>query len=372
MKERIYFLDWLRVAACFMVMVVHACECYYIGAEHPMTIHAGDAVWVTLIDSLFRASVPLFVMTSSYLLMPLQGDVSTFFRRRMTRVGIPALVWLTLYAVVPQYGSSWNDMPVADNLYQTLFNFPNAAGHLWFVYMLIGIYLLMPLLSPWLERVSRRGEEIFLGAWLLTTFVPYLRLLSPIEFKNIGLLYGEAGWTEFSAFHYISGFIGYVVLAHYIRTYLGSWSWRRTLTVALPLLTTGYAMTAGWFGGYLSTVTPTADGTLYDTYESLVDAETSWRFCTPNVAMMTFAYFMLFMKITCGKGAAYRVAADISRVSYGMYLVHIFVLTAAYRFISPHFPTPVSILLTALAAYIGSYIIAKLLSLLPGGKYLVG
>ncbi len=372
MKERIVFLDWLRVAACLMVIFVHACEFYYIGAEHPLTVRPGDGVWVTLIDSLFRASVPLFVMASSYLLVPLRGDTATFFRRRFVRVGVPAIVWLLLYAVVPQFGSPWSGQTVAENLRGLLFNFPPAAGHLWFVYMLAGLYILMPLLSPWLERVSRRGEELFLGAWLLTTFVPYLRLLSPAVFKDTGMLYGEAGWNEFSTFHYISGFVGYVVLAHYIRTYAGALSWRRTLSVALPLMAVGYAVTAGGFWYCLSTIEPAADGVLYDTYESLVDAETSWRFCTPNVAMTAVAWFLLFQKITCGSGAVYRIVGDISRLSYGMYLMHIFVLTAVYSLLTPHLTTPAAIVVIALVTYILSYALAKVLSLLPGGKYIVG
>ena len=37
-----------------------------------------------------------------------------------------------------------------------LFNFPDEGGHLWFVPMLAGLYILMPLLSPWAEEVSLR------------------------------------------------------------------------------------------------------------------------------------------------------------------------------------------------------------------------
>ena len=32
-NKRIVFLDYLRVVACFMVMVVHACECFYFGGD---------------------------------------------------------------------------------------------------------------------------------------------------------------------------------------------------------------------------------------------------------------------------------------------------------------------------------------------------
>ena len=52
------------------------------------------------------------------------------------------------------YALAWGE-PV-ENFRSLLLNFNYAAGHLWFVYMLVGIYLLMPMLSPWAERVGKR------------------------------------------------------------------------------------------------------------------------------------------------------------------------------------------------------------------------
>lgn len=60
-NSRIAFLDYLRIMACFMVMVVHAVEPFYF--DSGMNLHIAtksDAVWVALIDSAARACVPLF------------------------------------------------------------------------------------------------------------------------------------------------------------------------------------------------------------------------------------------------------------------------------------------------------------------------
>ena len=70
--QRIVFLDYLRAFACLTVIIVHSSEFFYIGSEHPLTIAPGDNLWVSIFDSMFRAAVPLFVMASSYLLVPLQ------------------------------------------------------------------------------------------------------------------------------------------------------------------------------------------------------------------------------------------------------------------------------------------------------------
>ncbi len=87
--NRIVFLDYLRVVACFMVILVHACEPFYLGGKGTYIANATDALWVTLIDSALRCAVPLFILTSSYLLFPLKVSTREFFARRLTRVFIP-------------------------------------------------------------------------------------------------------------------------------------------------------------------------------------------------------------------------------------------------------------------------------------------
>ena len=97
-NKRIVFLDYLRVVACFMVMVVHACECFYFGADGGLHYDsAADAFWATWIDSAVRACVPLFVIASSYLLFPVTKPTGEFFKRRLVRVVIPFVIWCALY-----------------------------------------------------------------------------------------------------------------------------------------------------------------------------------------------------------------------------------------------------------------------------------
>ena len=52
---RIVWIDWMRVAACFMVMVVHSVEPFYLGGEGSYILTPGDAFWSSLFDSLVRS-----------------------------------------------------------------------------------------------------------------------------------------------------------------------------------------------------------------------------------------------------------------------------------------------------------------------------
>lgn len=167
-QPRVVFLDYLRVIACFMVVLVHSCEFYYLGDGGVRFALPGDRAIVAWIDGALRESVPLFVMASSYLLVPISGSSLTFFKRRMSRVFVPFALWSVLYAVLPVLLGRI-DGDIMQRLGRLSYTFNDDSGHLWFIYMLIGVYLVMPVISPWLRQVSRRGELAFLGVWAVST-----------------------------------------------------------------------------------------------------------------------------------------------------------------------------------------------------------
>lgn len=362
--ERIVFLDYLRAAACFMVILVHCIEPFYLGGDGTYIASHDDACWVVFVNSFLRVAVPLFVMTSSYLLMPVTTDTTTFYRRRFQRVAIPFAIWSLLYAVVPMWGSG-GEIAVGNNLAQLSINLMWHSGHLWFVYMLIGIYLFMPILSPWLERVSKRGEEAFLLVWLFTTAVPFFRELAR-SIRGTAEVWGEASWNEFGLLYYFSGFVGYVVAAHYIRKYV-DWSTTKTLVVALPMIAAGYLATALPFYLQLPDSYP-----INDSIDLAVKLELSWDFTTTGAALMTLGVFLLF-KLIARPGKIYPAVLEISRLSYGVYLLHMFVLVAVFDIVKGWaLGTPLTMFLSAILTYIGSIVVTKLLSLLPKSKYIVG
>ena len=213
MGKRIVFLDYMRVIACFMVIMVHSCEFFFIDGANIGIRTPGDGFWVSVIDSAFRCSVPLFVIISAYLLVPISGAVSEFFKKRFVRVLVPFIVWSVLYATLPALWGAMDSADVVASLMRLAYNFNDASGHMWFIYMLIGLYLFMPVISPWLEKAGKRAEQLFLCLWFASSFFPYMRVF-------VGNVYGECYWNEFNLLWYFSGFLGYVVLAHYVRNYL--------------------------------------------------------------------------------------------------------------------------------------------------------
>jgi surface polysaccharide O-acyltransferase-like enzyme len=384
--ERVIWLDWMRVAACLMVIVVHATEPFYLGGDGSLILTRTDAFWASFFDSLVRACVPLFVIASSYLQFPLHYSSEEFFRRRAVRILVPFILWTVVYALV--WGS-----PV-QNFKDLLLNFNYAAGHLWFVYMLVGVYLLMPLLSPWAERVGRTELRIYLGLCLFTTVIPLLRDwvfgaptvvygVSGLPRQALFPLWGEASWNAYGVFYYLSGFVGYLLLGLYVRKFLGTWSWRKTLAVALPCFAAGFALS---FGGFLRRVWLTSGGEfpVGGLVEKAVWWETTWCNDTLGVALMAIAWVLLFRKIQASGGFYRRVTLPLSRAGYGMYLSHLLVLVPICTWVRGwlgsgdagilgFWTTPAEIVLSAVACFVvvgaGSIALQRIPKV---GKYIMG
>lgn len=326
--NREIWVDWMRVTACFMVMLTHCCEPFYLGGEGSLILTRSDALWVSVLNVLPRACVALFVVASSYLQFPLHYSTGEFFRRRAGRILIPFAFWSVVYALISaDPAGSFKDLAL---------NFNYSAGHMWFVYMLFGLYLLMPVLSPWAEKVSRKELRFYLGFCLLTTLIPFVRQWvggpAPVIYGPTGIpsparypLWGEASWNAYGLFYYFSGFIGYMLLGLYFRRFVGEMSWRKTLAIAVPAFAAGFAICST---GFMHGVNADAQGTF--PVEGPVGLaaiwEGMWLNDTFGVALMTVAWILVFRKFNTETAFCRKVLLPVSGASYGMYLSHMVIL----------------------------------------------
>ncbi len=362
-KNRIVFLDYLRVAACFMVMVIHACEPYYLNSEGTYVANRTDLVCVTVVECLCRVCVPLFVMASSYLLFPLKVSSADFFRRRIFRIVLPFMLWSCAFLWFCK--GNWG---------AAAFNFPlDAAGHLWFVPMLLGLYILMPLFSPWAQNVGRRELSGWIGLWLFTTTFPFLRAIvlavfgEPV-FGAVPYLWGECPWNAFGAFHYISGFVGYMLVGLWFRKFASEFSIAKTLKLYFPSYMAGIALLGLPFYSKITEFPFTAS------YAFAVRWETSIEYCSLGVALASISVFAFFSKIKADGKFYKMIIRPISEASFGAYLLHMFVLTQVCTYLKVlHMPTACSIIVSALISFVLSMLIAIGIRKIPFiGKLICG
>ena len=385
--KREVWVDWLRVFACLLVMVVHSSEPFYLDGYDTLILTDADLIWASAIDSAARMSVPLFVIASSYLLFPLRYSSGEFFKRRAVRILIPFVVWSVVYALC--YGD-----PLT-NLSTLLLNFNFTASHLWFVYMLVGIYILMPILSPWAKDVSKKELKVYLALWLLTTIIPLIRDIMTLGNVSFIMgpsfiprqadypLWGECSWNPNGTFYYISGCIGYLLAGLYFRRFVGDMKWKKVLIVSLPLLLIGFGVIEG---GFVLKALSKSEGIfpIRGDWGNTIWMETTWHNETLGVALMTLGTVVLLKKIKADGMFYQKLIVPISKASYGMYLMHLMLLPVvsnALRHVLGigeegllgFMTTPTIILLTALVTFILTAFVSIVIQHIPKiGKYIVG
>ena len=348
-NKREFAIDLLRVLACFLVIWQHVTEAYYINPD--LTVPSHDEMsLIGWMNSMTPIEVPLFVMISGYFLLPLKLDITAFFKRRFTRILIPFVVWCVAYAA---YFMAYRGDTLGQffhNVAHIPVNFGVEIGHMWFIYMLLGLYLLVPVLSPWLEQCSKRQLQGYLGLWAFTTCLPYIHLWFPE-------VLGECFWNPTPMLHYFTGFVGYFVLGYYIKQY-GALS----VPTSLIMLVAGYLFTVAVYQYRLPRVT------------MVPDLEVCWRFCGVNMMVMAYAMFSLVSRIPWqGNDALGRWVSSFSNLSYAVYFIHIMMLNFYRDWLSEslehvYFQMPVITVLT----FLSSYVVIWMLARLPKAKYWLG
>lgn len=324
-RENIGWIDLLRVIACGLVVFAHCCD--------PFVAHfdANRGMFLTGVfaGSLARPSVPLFAMMTAVLLLPINKEttIDRFYKKRIGRIIAPLVFWSLalplmafIYFTVLNPGTANPQLSVGDytaatlvqRLYTFIFNFNFDTTPLWYLYMLIGLYIVMPIINSWLTQATRKEIKTILYIWGFTLFLPYIKMAAPAlgyagNYGHTGLL-GECDWNVYGTFYYISGFIGYIILAYYLKRYPLNWSRKKTMAICLPMFAVGYAITSV---GYVVTNEYFPGNYAY--------LEILWYFTGINVFMMTFPIFVTVQMLNTGPRKWLSKAA---KFTFGVYLCH--------------------------------------------------
>ena len=201
MKRRIAYLDFLRCLAIGLVIVLHVMVPFVgnVGLY-------GKTSWFFCLamNTLNRTGVPLFFMISGYLHLNSGGsvDVGRFYRRNIPKLLVPLCVWTLIYSLY----SAWHGgtgFRVADYLAALLNN--GSAYHMWFVYTMLGMYLLIPFLKRIVDGCTRKQLWLLLGIVLFpTTLRPMVNVSLPVYLYLFEPL--------------VEGYVGYLLFGYLLAT----------------------------------------------------------------------------------------------------------------------------------------------------------
>ena len=348
--KRYFGIDLIRVVACFLVMQTHAGEIYYIEDSGDL-IRNEKNIWPGIFNSLARVCVPLFVMISGYLLLPMKTDYSTFLKKRFTRVSFPFIAFCIFYDIYYYIRGVIDVKTMLINIPKIFINYGSELGHLWFMYMIMGVYLLIPIFSPWIKSAKKEHFYFYFVIWLISSFSCYIHLAFP-------QIWGEVYWNNNTVVQGFIGDFGYAVLGAFIKIHLKEKN-LYILGIILYLIGSGFTMF----------------GFLYKREEATTceEIEVTWKFDSINVVIATFGVFLLLRKVECKNEKVVKIFNDIALKSYGMYLIHIFFLQFfKYVFDAPNQFPLWCIFVIAILTFITSYLVIKALSYIPYSQYIIG
>ena len=201
MKQRDLSLDLLRIVACVMVVVMHS----------PIPSDNSDGIILSSLSYFTAPCIGLFFMVSGALILPppIASESNTalpFLRKRLKRVLMPTLVWTLFYIAIKLLDGNMT----IDEVLKTVASIPfSAQGHgvLWFMYTLIGLYLVTPILHAWLRKASEKEIRFYLLLWLVAMCYPLLQMFVLVNNTTTGILY------------YFSGYVGYFLLGYWMQRY---------------------------------------------------------------------------------------------------------------------------------------------------------
>lgn len=313
-----------------------------------MVLQRGDRIpffdWLVgdLFNVIARACVPLLFMVSGALLLPRQESLRDFYRKRFQRVIFPFLFWSVLYLLWNRAGfQNYTFFNAVKTIVITILITP-AEYHLWFMYELFGVYMLTPLIR---KAVDGKYETIlwyFMAIWFI--FGPLKRLFQTFVPYDIIFDLG-----------YLTGYIGYFVLGYLLaRIAIKKWMvWVSAFVYLVSALFTG-GITAYYFI-YRPGMT--------EFYQYLLGI---------NILFLSASAYILLKAagekiFSVPRPRLAKWAVSLTSASFGMYLVHVFVLNfLRVNSLGPLDGSPwVMIPLTTILVFIISWVLIAILQKIP-------
>lgn len=344
MRKEIPWIHLLRVIACLMVVCLH-CQTM---ASSSFILDVWAKQFDVIVSLVTKPCVPLFFMITGYLILPYKNedDIFGFYKKRILRVLYPLLIWGVIYAILPYFLGICSKSQMLSELILSPIKAPHyIGGILWYLFILIGIYLAIPFLSNRIYS-NKKILKLWLGIWFVTSIIFILKQYEPE-------LLGENKWEDnFDLTIYFSGYMGYLLMGYYLHRF--SWHIERNyrfvddriLLVILILIN------------------------LVINRKLQIDKS----FLSVGTVMLSIFVFMLFMRVNMKPfGGLYRGVVELSRMSFGIYLSHMFVLHSITKHVFEYMGSGIIVQILVMAlTFIGAYILTKCISFLPWKKYIIG
>lgn len=339
-RERVDYLDALRVIAIVFVLMIHT----IFQSFNNMSVHSWEWQTMNIYDSISRWSVPVFVMISGALFLDGKKPFKEILKKNVLRLVTAYLFWTLIYAILCQI--------YYNNFDSTLNMVLKGHYHMWFILMIIGLYLVTPLLRKIVEEKSLIRLFLILAlifAFFLPDLLKTLEIFrTPVTIKLIGFINN----TKTNMYLFMPlGYTGYFVLGYVLYKFEIS---KKLEWIIYLLGIAGLAYTI-----LATAIRSNASNAAYVGY---------YDYQTTNVAAMSAAVFVFFKKhyrVKNSDSKFSKAVRTLSGYSFGVYLVHMVVIdymTTKLHFTPSSFNPIISVPIICLITVVVSFAISAVLN----------
>ncbi|MBQ4258543.1 MAG: acyltransferase family protein [Clostridia bacterium] len=344
MKQKYYAnLSFLRAVACAAIVILHTVNSAAILYRVNISKSA-YGISMAVVESLSWA-VPCFLMVTGALLLDPKRELplKKLFSRYILRVFLALAVFVLLFRALDMLlnGEVFRPAVVWQGLRNILTG--ESWAHLWYLYVLIGLYLLLPLFRAAAEKLSVKV------LWYLCGVVFLFLSLMPL----LGMLDLESGFSiPVASVYPLYLFLGYLLFQKPVP---------RLISVLMVLIGAGGLACAGYFRYALG----------FGSLSPLLN------YASPLTVLLSAGIFSLFARIdpeSGEKNTFTKSLLGLDRASFGIYLLHLVFVRLILRYwnVNPYALGVWSFAIISIAVYLVSYVLVYFLCMIPGVPFVLG
>lgn len=213
-NNRIYYIDILRVIACLSVVMIHSSATYVLKDIGSFNFWIGN-----ILDGLSRIGVPLFVMISGALMLDKNYELTNQkLIKHIKKLIIFFIFWSAIYCIFSNIIDNIVIKHEPIKITSVIKAFIKGHYHLWFIYLIIGLYLIVPLLRLWVKDENKKYVEYFIILSIIFTYIlPQIISIGNNYsnlFKHLKDILEKKLYLK-----YVGGYTTYFILGWYIHNY---------------------------------------------------------------------------------------------------------------------------------------------------------
>lgn len=351
-KKNIVYIDLLRIFTIYTVIVLH------LSAQCWNDVSVKGMLWQTMnfYNSFVRCNVSVFIMISGALLLDKSYKLSLkkLYTKNILRILVAYIFWSFIYAVISYfYARNTLNEGIVHFILKSCYS---SYYHLWFLPVIIGLYMLLPMIKP---ITDNENAKVY-SKYLLVIF--FIFSVFNQSFFVFDIPY-KTYLTSYIGRFYLSpmlGWIGFFLLGHYLKTY--ELKKRSRILIYLAGLC-GFLVC--WLGNsYVSVKGGVASSFYYFNFSISCFA----------TAMAWFTFFKYKFENKEFSEKSQKIIKLLAKNTFGVYLIHAAILKILYEFgiSSISFNPIISIPLISILVFIISFFISYAISKIPFiSKYII-